>query len=323
MCKGFCSDDGPPPLTMPEQMARLEQQGVYLEYREAPPRFAPLMHDAKKRRLSVNLPAGCTRGCAYCVQEKDTWYQALPTGTDARSVPAVPALSLGNVRLVLIQRKPLVLSLFDTTDALLLAEDARGHARLRRLLRFVQREASQHLVMLTVRPTRRASYVPAWLRDLARDCRLTVFVSVGSLNPRLDGDLPAAVAFLRICRDAGIHAVPLCKPLVPEWYDAQAAQPLLREVTDGAQELVVGGLKLAPAIVQNLQAAGHPVPQGDYRDTEAHLDSGFLHEFAGQVQRLAPVNIYKHRLCAMYEHHGLTCDLNCNEKEFCLKKSGR
>ncbi|HNW92009.1 MAG TPA: hypothetical protein PKM88_03760 [bacterium] len=289
------------------------------------------MYSRTKNRISLNLAAACNRGCSYCIQEKDAWYRALREKAAAAvmdSRNSEPPLSEAAV-IMPGEAPAFAYSLFDCSDYFLLRRQPYYRAALDSVLRMFCRPAgngragtrfSDQQVMLTVRPGP-GDQVDGWLLAMHHACRLTMFVSFGSLNAATEPDtFRDRLRFMIGARQAGLHVVPLFKPLVTEWFDLARAHDLLAEIVNAADSVVAGGLKLTPALVRNLRRAGVAVPIQPYSESAAYLDRGLLAVFAAAVRALKPVSVYKHRLCAMYEYYRLPCRTDCREREFCSKR---
>lgn len=307
-----------------------------LQYVDVPERFARVMYSLRKNRVSFNLNAGCSRGCSYCIQEKDAWYRKLRTAGE-KACEDEPPVDPDEMQALLVANAIYpIYSLLDCSDYFMLRRQSRYRNALDEMLKvfttiheWTDKSGAIHRykcfpgenVMLTVRPGP-GDDVDDWLLGLHGSCMLTVFVSFGSLNKDTEPDTFAdRLRFMREAIAAGLHVVPLFKPLVREWFDFAGSRELLRQIVMASECVVTGGLKLTPAIARNLQKAGVTVPAQPYSETEPYLDRKLLEEFVGAVRKIKPVSIYKHRACAMYEHYRVPCRVDCNEREFCIKRA--
>jgi len=254
-----------------------------------------------KGHVSVNPVYGCGQGCPFCISQADGWDCG---GRAGRQLASVPQL----VEALVARREPLAalrLSLVDFADPF---ERALVHTT-QELLEGI----GQHLPGQAVLLTSRLHPGEAVLDRLAglRRLRLSVFVSLGDatgvvppvtpVRPRLD--------LLAGCKQRGLHAVTLLRPLVREWVQPAALRDLLAEAVVASDELVMAGLQLAPAIRESLQRAGWPVPSrpcDEYGGVEVELRDEVL-ALAGELGAGLPVS--EHRSCAINRHHGLACQV--------------
>jgi hypothetical protein len=178
-------------------------------------------------------------------------------------------------------------------------------------------------VMITVRLDSDID-IPDWLKELNKICNLTIFVSFGSLNKETEqNNFLFRRNFLEKCFYEKIHCVPLFKPLVKEWFDFDNNKDIIKDILNYSDSIVVGGLKLTLNIVDNLILNDVPVPKHNYKNEQNYIDENFLNDFVNYVHSMKRVNVYKHRICPIYDYFGLNynCKEDCNEREFCVSVS--
>ncbi len=258
--------------------------------RGAPRQPPALAFKEGKGHLSVNPIYGCSLGCPYCINQADG------VGSARRQLAPVPSLLDALERNASIARR-LRLSVLDFCDPF----DPTVAPVLRELLEGIAARLPRQVVLLTTRLHPGVERLD-WLASL--ELRASVFVSLGDAA----GPVPPItsverrLALLADCRERGLHAAMLLRPLAREWTDPEALRRLLSGTQ--ADEVVVSGLIRSPEIDAGLKARGWPVPAVSGADLEPSLQREVL-GLAGEVLPGVPVSA--HRSCAINRRWGLPC----------------
>lgn len=264
-----------------------------------------------KSWIFVNPSRGCPLGCAYCVEQKDSWFNEQVTQT---YTPSETLTELRNSLVVLKDKSPL--AFYNFSDPFL----PQNKRNLFAVLEELNREGWKNKIGLIskVHPGKEYLQRLGGLHNL----KVGIFVSYANLMPGLEAvSYEQRVQLMKDVKEEGIPIIVYVRPLVREWITPKRLEQLAEQIKGNVNAVSLSGIRLTPEIVDTLKLRGIFVPEvktytNKQRDDEL---SGEATQIIGGVSK---VPVFWHTSCAM-SYLFQEPDYNCHDirekrnKNFC------
>lgn len=241
-----------------------------------------------KSWIFVNPTTGCPLKCAYCVEQKDSWFNGDLTQIYSPSETMEKVL---DSPLVLKDKSPLIF--YNFSDPFL----PKNREGLLAILGELDREGWKNKIGLISKIHPGVDYLDE-LNKL-ENLKIGLFVSYTNLIPGLESvSYEQRVKLMEDAKERGIKVVDYVRPLVREWIDEERLTNLASQIKGKADAASLSGIRLTPEIVESLKIRGIKIPEiktytNKQRDDEL---SSLATQIIGDV---AQIPVFWHTSCAM------------------------
>lgn len=241
-----------------------------------------------KSWIFVNPTTGCPLKCAYCVEQKDSWFNGNLTEIYS---PAETIEKLLDSPLVIKNKSPL--TFYNFSDPFL----PKNKEGLLAILGELNREGWKNKIGLISKIHPGEDYLDK-LNNF-ENLKIGLFVSYANLIPGLEFvSYKQRVKLMEDAKSREIKVVDYVRPLVREWTDKERLTNLAYQIKGKVDAVSLSGIRLTPEIVESLKIPGIQIPEiktyiNKQRDDE-------LSSLVIQIIRdIAQIPVFWHTSCAM------------------------
>ncbi len=241
-----------------------------------------------KSWIFVNPTTGCTLKCAYCVEQKDSWFDGSLTEIYSPSQTMEEVL---DSPLILKDKSPL--TFYNFSDPFL----PLNKEGLLAILGELNREGWKNKVGLISKIHPGEEYLDE-LNNL-ENLKIGLFVSYANLIPGLESvSYEQRVRLMEDAKRKGIKVVDYVRPLVKEWIDEERLINLAYQIKGKVDAASLSGIRLTPEIVESLKIRGIQIPEIKTYTNKQRDDE--LSSLATQIIRdIAQIPVFWHTSCSM------------------------
>ena len=241
-----------------------------------------------KSWIFVNPTTGCPLKCAYCVEQKDSWFGRKLTEIYSPSETMEKVL---DSPLIIKDKSPL--AFYNFSDPFL-PENKEG---LLAILNELNKGGWKNKVGLISKIHPGENY----LNELNKfeNLKIGLFVSYANLIPRLESvSYKQRVKLMKDAKVKGIKVVDYVRPLVKEWTNEERLINLAYQIKGKVDAVSLSGIRLTPEIVESLKIRDIKIPEiktytNKQRDDEL---SSLATQIIGDI---AQIPVFWHTSCAM------------------------
>jgi len=246
-----------------------------------------------KSWIFVNPSTGCPLRCAYCIEQKDSWFEG---SVSQLYTPEETLDKISESPLVVKDKSPLT---FYNYSDLFLPQNREG---LFSILEEFDRQGWRNKVGLITKlhPGEENLKRLSSLENI----KLGLFVSYANLLPGLEAvSYENRIKLMEDAHNLGIPTVDYVRPLVEEWVTDEGLEKLAYDIKGKVDAVSLSGMRMTPEIVEALKLRGVVVPEiKSY--TNKQRDYSLSERATDLITGISEVPVFWHTSCAMsYLHH--------------------
>jgi len=241
-----------------------------------------------KSWIFVNPTTGCPLKCAYCVEQKDSWFDSDLT---IRHSPPETMEKILNSPMIIKDKSPL--TFYNFSDPFL----PKNKEGLLSILAELDREEWKNKVGLISKIHPGEDYLDRL--GGFKNLKIGLFVSYANLVPGLESvSYERRVRLMENSKEKGIKVVDYVRPLVKEWTNEKRLIDLATQIKGKVDAVSLSGVRLTLEIVDSLKIRGIEIPEiktytNKQRDDELSLLATSI------IGDITKVPVFWHTSCAM------------------------
>ncbi len=241
-----------------------------------------------KSWVFVNPSIGCPLKCAYCVEQKDSWFNGNLTSLYSTSETIDKIMDSS---LILKDKTPL--TFYNFSDPFL----PKNKEGLLGILEELNREGWKNKIGLISKLHPGKSYLGD-LQNL-QNLKLGLFVSYANLIPGLGSvSYEQRVNLMEDAKNSGLYVVDYVRPLVVEWTSEKQLTDLAFQIKGKVDAVSLSGIRLTPEIVESLRIREAKIPEiKSY--TNKQRDGKLSKKATEIIRNISEVPVFWHTSCAM------------------------
>tara|TARA_Y100000310_G_scaffold29516_1_gene28015 strand:- start:24096 stop:25319 length:1224 start_codon:yes stop_codon:yes gene_type:complete len=241
-----------------------------------------------KSWIFVNPSAGCPLKCAYCVEQKDSWFNG---NVNQLYTPSETIDKLFDFPIILKDKTPL--TFYNFSDPFL----PQNKKDLLPILEELDREGWKNKVGLISKVHPGKNYLEK-LNEL-QNLKIGLFVSYANLVPGLESmSYERRVDLMADSKSRGMPVVDYVRPLVREWIDESRLEQLAKQIKGKVDAVALSGIRLTPEIVNTLEIRGSKIPEVKTY-TNKQRDDELSQKATQIISDIVEVPVFWHTSCAM------------------------
>jgi DNA repair photolyase len=279
-----------------------------------------------KSWIFINPATGCPLKCAYCVEQKDSWFNGNLTTIYSSSETMEKVL---DSPLIIKDKSPL--TFYNFSDPFL----PKNKEGLLAILEELDRREWKNKIGLISKIHPGEDYLDE-LKGF-KNLKIGLFVSYANLIPGLESvSYEQRVKLMEDSKGRGIKVIDYVRPLVREWTNEKRLIDLASQIKGKVDATSLSGIRLTPEIVESLKVRGIKIPEIKTY-TNKQRDDELSNIATKIISQVAQIPVFWHTSCAMsylfeepdYNSHDIrekrkkdTCGFPCvnSQREICYSR---
>ena len=241
-----------------------------------------------KSWIFINPTIGCPLECAYCVEQKDSWFEKKLKKIYNSSETIE---NIFDSPLILKDKTPL--TFYNFSDPFL----PKNKEGLMTILEELDKENWNNKVGLISKIHPGKEYLKRIKK--IQNLKIGLFVSYSNLIQGLESiSYEQRIILMKDAKNQGIKVVDYVRPLVKEWVSHENLSNLAHQIKGNVDAVSLSGIRLTPEIVESLRIKGIQIPEiktytNKQRDNNLSLITTEI------IKNIAQVPVFWHTSCAM------------------------